>query len=111
MSHYWQHVYFETITADSNEYQEADKGQFESDKEYLQIRRQEMSEQCSFCDGGRIQIFTQHTEDWLDTNDWQTIQSLREYEHLRSAEDFTNIFRAIEIAINGSGEISCPACK
>ena len=70
-----------------------------------------MSEQCSFCYKGRIQIYTQSTEDWLDANDWQTIISLREYEHLRSPEDFTNIFRDIEIAINGSGEISCPACK
>lgn len=67
---------------------------------------------CGFCGGsGKIQIYSYRTDNWLDQNDWQTIQSLREAEILRTAEDFTNISRDIEIAIKGSGEIRCPVCE
>lgn len=67
---------------------------------------------CGFCDGsGKIQIYTQSTQDWIDPNDWQTILSLRHYEHLRSVEDLVDFAKEIERAVNGSGEINCPACK
>ena len=67
--------------------------------------------ECDYCYGGKIQIYTQNGTDWLDSNDWGLVVSLREREILKSAEDWTNFFRDIEVAINGTGEISCPACK